>query len=206
MSIKENNKLIAEFMGWEVGLHSGREVEHCVQGQLETYKKVVGGSLSFQNMKYHKSWDWLMPVIEKIKYELYYNDDSPIFEEDFEEVSVCSSLIQQTILECEVDDLYKLVVQFIKWYNKLYDAEPLNPNGMKYFVKWSNFEESKRFNTFYEAMKHATEKEGFELLKQKYFTEHFYQGQSSNSDRRCIYCAQIPPGIGFTIYIETKKI
>ena len=66
MNIQENNKLIAEFMGWEIYKNVGREVEYFVKGQLETHHKVVDNWLSFLNMKYHSSWDWLMPCIQKI--------------------------------------------------------------------------------------------------------------------------------------------
>ncbi len=47
MSTKENNKLIAKFMDTEI---------------TNNTKNILGSSL-----KYHSSWDWLMPVIEKIE-------------------------------------------------------------------------------------------------------------------------------------------
>lgn len=57
----ENNKLIAEFMGYryETGVTPG--------GSWSRFFK-VGGTFedSFPSPKYHTSWDWLMPVIEKI--------------------------------------------------------------------------------------------------------------------------------------------
>ena len=130
MSIKENNKLIAEVMGWEVGLHSGREVEHCVQGQLETHKKVVGGSLSFQNMKYHFSWDWLMPVVEKIASTDCSKVDIHTGTGCTDSFSWCDIewydgknkfLTSDKINQDEQNPLtatYRAVVEFIKWYNK----------------------------------------------------------------------------------------
>ena len=51
-----NNKLIAEFMDWKT--------EH------EEYKSftMLGGNLgALQMLKYHSSWDWLMPVVDKIE-------------------------------------------------------------------------------------------------------------------------------------------
>ena len=60
----ENNKLIAEFMGVSQGEHTHFMVEPFA---LESYANV-------DDLKYHISWDWLMPVIEKI-YQLDSNAD-----------------------------------------------------------------------------------------------------------------------------------
>lgn len=46
-----NNKLIAEFMGLGAQLHL---VEHPETGE-------------YVDAEYHTSWDWLMPVVEKIE-------------------------------------------------------------------------------------------------------------------------------------------
>ena len=71
-----NNKLIAEFMGL-----SGR----C-------------------NGKYDKSWDWLMPVVEKC------------YESGAEENEVGD--ITHALLDCDIKETYNAVVEFIKEYNK----------------------------------------------------------------------------------------
>ncbi len=55
---KVSNKLIAEFMGYE---------------NLGTLTKPMyeygesGGCRSLEDLWYHESWNWLMPVIEKIE-------------------------------------------------------------------------------------------------------------------------------------------
>lgn len=60
----ESNKLIAEFMGYryETGVSLG--------GSWSRFFK-NGGTFedSFPGAKYHTSWDWLMPVVEKIEKE-----------------------------------------------------------------------------------------------------------------------------------------
>lgn len=55
--IIEGNKLIAEFMGvYEInGIYGG-----CTVNPLKN-------SMTSDKLKYHFSWDWLMPVIEKIE-------------------------------------------------------------------------------------------------------------------------------------------
>jgi hypothetical protein len=60
MTTEEGNKLIAEFMGWE----SGR-----FENLPNKLHKIDDGELcgiSIDQLEYHTSWDWLMPVVEKI--------------------------------------------------------------------------------------------------------------------------------------------
>ena len=56
----KNNKLIAEFMG----------LSHCEEGWItipnENRNGVSENEIS-NDLQYHTSWDWLMPVIEKIE-------------------------------------------------------------------------------------------------------------------------------------------
>ena len=47
--ILENNKLIFDFMG----------CKHSVHEAVDTWE--------MDSLKYHTSWDWLMPVVEKIE-------------------------------------------------------------------------------------------------------------------------------------------
>lgn len=62
-NIVENNKLIAEFMGLYKGFHAF-EYE---SGQIpEWAEKEESNTLFLTDLKYHNSWDWLMPVVEKI--------------------------------------------------------------------------------------------------------------------------------------------
>ena len=53
-----NNKLIAEFMGMTYGDPNDNSV--MTQGS-----EVI----PIESMEYHTSWDWLMPVVEKIERE-----------------------------------------------------------------------------------------------------------------------------------------
>lgn len=55
MSEMENNKLIAEFMGYDV------KHNKCYS------PKYNDGTIS--PMQFHKSWDWLMPVVQTIEAE-----------------------------------------------------------------------------------------------------------------------------------------
>ena len=59
----ENNKLIAEFMGMQdtdLGWYDSAEA------MSEYACQMVGGN-TFEELQYDRSWDWLMPVVEKIE-------------------------------------------------------------------------------------------------------------------------------------------
>ena len=75
------NKLIAEFMGLNIG-----------RGVQSDYMQ--------HELKYHTSWDWLMPVIDKC-YQEY-----------------MSKHIAEAVMTCDIDVAYKVVVEFINEYNK----------------------------------------------------------------------------------------
>jgi len=71
MNIQENNKLIAEFMdidtsGKDIYIH---EHERLVRVPYE-YTCEESCLYTLETLKYHKSWDWLMPVVEKINYKV----------------------------------------------------------------------------------------------------------------------------------------
>jgi hypothetical protein len=64
--IIEGNKLIAEFMGAELSKYSECYVMKYMQ-DLPHYRP--------ENMKYHSSWDWIMPVAHKIRQDHDYQVD-----------------------------------------------------------------------------------------------------------------------------------
>ncbi len=81
-----NNKLIAEFMGWDIKLPTTIPTNlHLSNLELDN-KEIF-------DLKFHTSWDWLMPVVEKI-----YSIDADV--DFFKNISL--------------EDTYKAVVQFIK--------------------------------------------------------------------------------------------
>ena len=89
----ENNKLIAEFMGLQFS-------------KGEYYRPLYnsGDWVSENELRYHDSWDWLMPVVEKIEDYLSDNVGKVGYFDD-----------GLTINDIEVR--YQAVVEFIKWYN-----------------------------------------------------------------------------------------
>ncbi len=107
----ENNKLIAEFMG----MNYGDPNDNSVMIQMTPQGNEV---VPIDSMKYHCSWDWLMPVVEKIenfgfefiiaesRCKIKHNTDHSI--EELFHIETIGSKINTT---------YDAVVQFIKEYN-----------------------------------------------------------------------------------------
>ena len=95
--MESNNKLIAEFMGYEIifrpnsnGFIEISDTELCDVDDLE----------------YHKSWDLLMPVIEKIQDK--YVENPELDYQYIDEIRLALPNIQE---------VYYLVVEFIKDQN-----------------------------------------------------------------------------------------
>ena len=119
-TIEEKNRMIAEFMGFK----PENEVVNFAQPDGYTRaKSVIAYQIEpkrtdgFTNLthdfmlKYHKSWDWLMPVVEKIdKLMLDQPIDSP-FEINAEEVFT-------SLREVNIKLTFNRIVEFIEWYNK----------------------------------------------------------------------------------------
>lgn len=81
----KDNKLIAEFMNH--GFHDGRH-------------------RSFDELKYHESWDWLMPVHKKCMFTPNFSGDDQL-----------RTLLIDAVIDADIDRLYDAVVEFIKEYN-----------------------------------------------------------------------------------------
>lgn len=130
--IIEGNKLIAEFMGLEWKLHLGRRY---------LYNHAW---IPLENLKYHSSWDWLMPVVEKIetmviqvpeKYKRGFMKDSTeasvsidSFYDEREEFKGWTWSVHFNAgnyiadhtgdrIKTKIESIYLAVLAFIKWYN-----------------------------------------------------------------------------------------
>ena len=92
MTTQEGNKLIAEFDNyWSFGDGS--------PDKIPTAEEVA-------ELKYHTSWNLLMPVVEKIN-SLSYNDSNNKFQPSVER-----------FLENDIESIWRQVVIFITWYNQ----------------------------------------------------------------------------------------
>jgi hypothetical protein len=88
-----NNKLIAEFMGMEFG----DDGTMCYDDAENRHPPTPTDMLAF-----HTSWDWLMPVVQKI-YQLGLDNESTL-------------LVRDAVAEANLDNTYSAVSEFIKKY------------------------------------------------------------------------------------------
>jgi len=97
----EGNKLIAEF---EQRKFFGKyTIDHYGEGTFN----------ELPEMKYHSSWDWLMPVVERIKslWDAEFLDLQLLIEDSD------ASRISHLLVWADIDSVYEAVIEFIKWYN-----------------------------------------------------------------------------------------
>ena len=116
MNTLENNKLIAEFM--EVPTMSNDN--GTVYCPIDEYTGETLFLVNTIDFKYNTSWDWLMPVVEKIEGI----GASVIIGRFFCEIKYIDALNQEKQFEVRIASGIKInavtsaVVNFIKWYNE----------------------------------------------------------------------------------------
>ena len=114
IEIIEENKLIAEFMGAEKS-HFGDYIVYPLNVDANAF-----GKTEYSDLKYHSSWNWLMPVVEKIgllKYPFYIytshiQKSACIYDLKNGYTIVKESGVKTSLIEYT----YKAVVEFIKGY------------------------------------------------------------------------------------------
>jgi hypothetical protein len=108
MNITENNKLIAEFMG----------MEHCYRPYGDGFMEVkeCGSVIELDDLEYHASWEWLMPVVSKVR-EMYNRCEVGGIENGVN-VEEMIEVIAQGCVEVHILQVHKGLIEFIKWYNE----------------------------------------------------------------------------------------
>lgn len=109
MDTTEKNKIIAEFLGWKIRkmpvyLDGGGDMWMSPH-TTSTFCSIYGEEL------FHRSWDWLMPVVEKI--EGLSNDKKII---DWSRQS--KTIFDFKLTDSKIEAVYNASVEFIKWYNE----------------------------------------------------------------------------------------
>ena len=94
--MKKENKLIAELMGY---------VYEDDRFFMEDSERVRLYEYLPHELRYHTSWDWLMPVVDKMNTT-----------ELWEEYDI--SYLATYLVSADINATYKAVVEFINEYNK----------------------------------------------------------------------------------------
>lgn len=120
--ITEGNKLIAEFMGYE------SDETHVRKDDEKRTRHLI------TELKYHTSWDWLMPVVEKIE-KIKPKKDGDVGMLISIESNLCKielggqqipyeDYTENMEFECweqgetKIQATWQAVTKFIKWYNQ----------------------------------------------------------------------------------------
>lgn len=96
----ESNRLIAEFMELEKYHPSALEYIH---------NKVIYSS---DQLRYHTSWDWLMPVVGKISKLIL---DLPVNATKADDLL---DELRMFLIENNITGVYGICLKFIQWYNQ----------------------------------------------------------------------------------------
>lgn len=111
---KSENELIAEFMNL---------IRHSIEDndgykEYEWYDEdIINGQYinGFEPPPYNTSWDWLMPVVEKIR--KMERDPNEMFMGTTVDRHLHFIAITEKKIICPIDFLHSEIVEFIKWYN-----------------------------------------------------------------------------------------
>jgi hypothetical protein len=117
--MKTNNELLAEFMGL---------VESTIPNRYWTEKSLEGfGMGKLKELNYDTDWNRLMLVVDKIESvkidKLYFNiqinkDKVSLFYTHISDPTKQIEMFFEWGQENKIANTYKIVVEFVKWYNE----------------------------------------------------------------------------------------
>ena len=119
-NITENNKLIAKFMG---------EQKQPFEFPQFGYINIMGDwkDTFFDNqLKFHKDWNWLMKVVEKIhsmqSYGVLINPNGTYIQDEDDKV-ICMTFKNEEvngeiISSSNIEATFNCCAEFVKWYNE----------------------------------------------------------------------------------------
>lgn len=106
---EENNVLIAEFIGFDM---SRLESDGVIEGYKLPYE-IMQTTFGTDELKFHKSWDWLIVVAQKIS-----NSKTPQTPEGISNLKRYYYPIEDSIKTFHLELFYKSIINYIKWYNE----------------------------------------------------------------------------------------
>jgi hypothetical protein len=118
--IRKNGRLIMEFMEikplkvfgrYSIALHNSYSSNENLEDTLNSIAEMS---------RYHKGWECLMPVVEKIEsinncsYNVIISQGNTAITTHNGKTIIC----ENEFIITKIESVYKTVVEFIKWYNK----------------------------------------------------------------------------------------
>jgi hypothetical protein len=120
-TLEENNRMIVEFMGHEEEQTESGEFVYAIEFQNpEKLNDIQVEFFCAHEFKYHISWDWLMPVVEKIE-SLEYSVEKNLqrIDGDFQcLITKGNDILFQEFAVKSIEAMHYVVVEFINFYNE----------------------------------------------------------------------------------------
>ena len=121
---EEEDELFAGFMGFEKTDLGWYDAEECLSVAVTNY----GTDNTFDDFKFHCSFDWLMSVVDKVEGVLDEHGMSKYniaIEQTFVEVMDMrtSDTIVKVDKNTKIEALYYALTDFINWYNENLNAK-----------------------------------------------------------------------------------
>ena len=116
--IKAGNKLIFDFLGKEYAHWTFENRTSWISARTNLNRSVCKAFDGYEDLKYHKSWDWIMSVVEKI-HSIDYTDvqiHSHICYINYRHGEYKADFHRWEGLPM-VEMVYIAVITFIEWYN-----------------------------------------------------------------------------------------
>jgi hypothetical protein len=121
MNHEEGNKIIAEFM--EIPIRT--DYKGIMWDFQKTGKDIY--CIRTEQLGYHSSWDWLMPVVKRIN-DICTEKGTPLSNRSREQEHLPNALdnplhwkswsYHRVSLTTEIETVWQSVVNFIKWHNE----------------------------------------------------------------------------------------
>ena len=69
------------------------------------------------DFRYHNSWGWLMPVVEKIESEILDGEVSVVIDGDNCHIHVINEFDFSVFEYTKIESTWRAIIKFIQWYN-----------------------------------------------------------------------------------------
>ncbi len=110
-----SNELIAEFMGL-------KPYNDDRYGILYTNPVDKRTPMTEEGLRYHSSWDWLMPVVHKFRHNLTETHYLTFDEECTKQHIEHKKSINLMLSLGGIEEVFKVLIDGIKWHNQQYKS------------------------------------------------------------------------------------
>jgi hypothetical protein len=116
----ENNKLLADFMGWSKKINKEGEETPFYNLPIKLHNHLgITQHIPLEGFVFDTDWNWLMQVVEKIE-SLGYKETNvyvDISEGTFIHTLESNIEIAEVFGGTKIENTYNACIEFVKWYN-----------------------------------------------------------------------------------------